>query len=93
MGEGYLGEIRLWAPAFEPLNWRFCEGQTLPIQNNEALFSLLGVAYGGDMRTKFQLPDLREKDENGNPIPAITSLRNGKPVHIICVNGIYPQRY
>lgn len=54
-----LAEVRLFAGNFAPRGWAKCEGQILPINNNQALFSLLGTAYGGDGRTTFGLPDLR----------------------------------
>lgn len=59
MTEAYLGEIRLFAGNYPPRFWAFCEGQILAINNYDALFSLLGNAYGGDGRTSFALPDLR----------------------------------
>ncbi|WP_201006522.1 phage tail protein [Paenibacillus glycanilyticus] len=55
----YVGEIRLFAGNYEPRGWAFCNGQIMSIQQNTALFSLLGVTYGGDGRTTFALPDLR----------------------------------
>jgi microcystin-dependent protein len=55
----YLGEIRLFSFNNIPRGWAACEGQLLPIQQNQALFSLLGVAYGGNGTTTFALPDLR----------------------------------
>ncbi|SEB04778.1 phage tail protein [Rubrimonas cliftonensis] len=54
-----LGEIRLMAGDQTPAGWAACDGALLPIASNEALFSLLGVTYGGDGRTTFALPDLR----------------------------------
>jgi len=57
--EGMIGEIRLFAGNFAPRAWAFCEGQLLPINQNQALFSILGTIYGGDGRTTFALPDLR----------------------------------
>ncbi len=54
-----LGEIRCFGFNFAPEGWASCNGQLLPIQNNTALFSLLGTTYGGDGRTTFALPDLR----------------------------------
>lgn len=57
--EPYLGEIRWFAGNFAPRGWAFCDGQLLPISQNEALFSLLGTIYGGDGRTTFALPDMR----------------------------------
>ena len=55
----FLGEIILFAGNFAPRGWALCEGQLLPINQNQALFSLLGTIYGGDGRTTFALPDLR----------------------------------
>lgn len=57
--EGTLAEIRLFGGNFPPRAWSFCEGQLLPINQNQALFSLLGTTFGGDGRTTFGLPDLR----------------------------------
>ncbi|MBE7373377.1 phage tail protein [Pseudomonas lopnurensis] len=57
--ESYLGSISGWAPSFAPRGWAFCAGQTMSIAQYSALFSLLGVAYGGDGQTTFKLPDLR----------------------------------
>jgi microcystin-dependent protein len=57
--EGTLAEIRLFGGNFSPRNWAFCFGQLLPINSNQALFSLLGTTYGGDGRTTFGLPDFR----------------------------------
>lgn len=57
--QGFLGEIRIFAGKYAPDNWAFCQGQLLPIANNESLFSLLGVAFGGDGRSTFALPDTR----------------------------------
>jgi microcystin-dependent protein len=57
--DAYLGEIRAFCGDFAPVDWAFCEGQLLPIAANTALFSLLGVNYGGNGTTIFALPDLR----------------------------------
>lgn len=57
--EGFIGEVRMFAGNFPPRTWAFCEGQLLPISQNQALFSILGTMYGGDGRTTFGLPDLR----------------------------------
>lgn len=59
MTEPFIGEIRTFGFSFAPRDWTKCDGQTLPIQQNETLYSLLGTTYGGDGRTTFQLPDLR----------------------------------
>lgn len=55
----YVGEIRMFAGNFAPAGWMFCEGQMLPIYENETLFNLLGTFYGGDGESTFALPDLR----------------------------------
>ncbi len=59
MSEPFLGEIRIVGFNFAPRNWADCDGQLLPINQNQALFSLLGTFYGGDGRTTLGLPDLR----------------------------------
>jgi microcystin-dependent protein len=59
MGQPYVGEIRMFAGNFAPAGWMFCEGQLLPISENETLFQLIGTTYGGDGESTFALPDLR----------------------------------
>jgi microcystin-dependent protein len=59
MSDPYVGEIRTVAFNFAPVGWAMCDGQTLSINQNTALFSLLGTNYGGNGTTTFQLPDLR----------------------------------
>lgn len=59
MGQPYVGEIRIFAGNFAPAGWQFCEGQLLPISENETLFNLIGTTYGGDGQSTFALPDLR----------------------------------
>jgi microcystin-dependent protein len=59
MADPYLSEIALFSFDFPPRGWARCEGQLLPINQNQALFSLLGTTYGGDGRVTFALPDLR----------------------------------
>jgi microcystin-dependent protein len=59
MLEPFIGEISLFAGNFAPAGWMFCQGQTLPIPQYTALFSLLGTYYGGNGTTNFCLPDLR----------------------------------
>jgi microcystin-dependent protein len=59
MAQPYVGEIRMFAGNFAPAGWMFCEGQLLPISENETLFQLIGTTYGGDGQETFQLPDLR----------------------------------
>jgi microcystin-dependent protein len=59
MAEPFLSEIRIMSFGFPPKGWALCNGQLLPINQNQALFSLLGTTYGGDGRVNFALPDLR----------------------------------
>jgi len=59
MGEPFLGEIKIMSFGYAPRNWAMCNGQFLPINQNQALFSLLGTMYGGNGQTTFALPDLR----------------------------------
>lgn len=59
MSEPFLGEIKIVSFNFAPKGWAFCNGQLLPINQNQALFAILGTTYGGDGRTTFALPDLR----------------------------------
>jgi microcystin-dependent protein len=59
MAQPYVGEVRMFAGNFAPAGWMFCEGQLLPISENETLFQLIGTTYGGDGESTFALPDLR----------------------------------
>ncbi len=59
MAEPFLSEIRIMSFQFAPKGWALCNGQLLPINQNQALFSLLGTSFGGDGRVNFALPDLR----------------------------------
>src|SRR5690349_7124300 len=61
MAEPFLSEIRIMSFSFPPKGWATCDGQLLPINQNQALFSLLGTTYGGDGRVNFGLPDLRSR--------------------------------
>jgi microcystin-dependent protein len=59
MAEPFLGEMRIFSFSFPPKGWALCNGQLLPINQNQALFSLLGTTYGGDGRVNFALPNLQ----------------------------------
>jgi microcystin-dependent protein len=61
MAEPFLSEIRIFSFGFAPKGWALCNGQLLPINQNQALFSLLGTTYGGDGRVNFGLPDLQSR--------------------------------
>ena len=75
MAEPYLSEIRIMSFGFPPKGWATCDGQLLPINQNQALFSLLGTTYGGDGRTNFALPDLRGR------VPIHAGAGPGVPQH------------
>lgn len=59
MSQPFYGEVRLFAGTFAPAGWMFCEGQLLPISENDTLFTLIGTTYGGDGQETFALPDMR----------------------------------
>jgi microcystin-dependent protein len=61
MAQPYVGEIRMFAGNFAPAGWEFCNGQLLPISENETLFQLLGTTYGGDGESTFALPNLQSR--------------------------------
>ncbi|HEY0405182.1 MAG TPA: tail fiber protein [Pyrinomonadaceae bacterium] len=61
MAQPYVGEIRMFAGNFAPAGWMFCDGQLLPISENETLFNLIGTTYGGDGQSTFALPDLQSR--------------------------------
>jgi microcystin-dependent protein len=100
MGEPYVGEIRMFAGNFPPSGWMFCEGQLLPISENETLFQLIGTTYGGDGQSTFALPDLRGRlpmhQGNGFVIgeaagaEEITLTTQQIPIHthpLLCASG------
>jgi microcystin-dependent protein len=72
MGQPFIGEIRMFGSNFAPVNWALCDGQLMPIAENEALFQLIGTTYGGDGESTFALPDLRGRlplhQGNGFPL-------------------------
>lgn len=59
MSSPYIGEIRMFGGSFPPNGWAFCDGQLMPISENDALFTLIGTTYGGDGEETFGIPDLR----------------------------------
>jgi microcystin-dependent protein len=61
MAQPYVGEIRLFAGNFPPVGWMFCDGQLLPISENETLFQLIGTTYGGDGQETFALPNMQSR--------------------------------
>lgn len=61
MSQPYVGEIRMFGGSFAPLGWAFCDGQLMPISENETLFNLIGTTYGGDGQETFALPNLQSR--------------------------------
>lgn len=106
MTQGYYGEIRAFAGDAVPDQWLPCNGQTLKIRDNPALYSVIGTAYGGDGTTTFALPDLRAR------IPVSANMNHGEKLRAashspqvpkeeqplvalsfcICTYGVYPPR-
>lgn len=85
MAEPFLAEIRIMSFGFAPKGWALCNGQLLPINQNQALFSLLGTTFGGDGRVNFALPDLRAR----TPIEVggghTLGEKGGEPAHTISI--------
>jgi microcystin-dependent protein len=102
MAAPFVAEIRPWACNFAPIGWAFCQGQTLAISQNTALFSLIGTYYGGNGTSNFQLPDLQGRvpmkfgtDPTGNNYvigeeagtETITIQANQMPIHTHTFSG------
>jgi microcystin-dependent protein len=100
-----LATIVWFSGNFAPVGFLYCNGDTLPIQRNEALYSLIGTYYGGDGRTNFKLPDLRPdvidyqitKDKDGNEkvvavVKGKREWRVDEPKCLIASQGYYPSR-
>ncbi|MCG8354534.1 MAG: tail fiber protein [Kiloniellales bacterium] len=88
MTEPFLAEIRMFGFNFPPRGWAFCDGQHLPIDQNQALFSLLGTIYGGDGRTDFALPDLRGRVPVHVGNGFIRAQSTGEETHALTVDEI-----
>lgn len=86
MSEPFLGQIQPFAFNFPPRGWAECAGQTLPINQYQALFSLLGTYYGGDGRTTFGLPDLRGRASLGEGPGYVIGSRAGEERHTLTTN-------
>ena len=83
MAQPFLGEIRLFTFGFVPRGWAACQGQLLAIQQNQALFSLLGTTYGGDGRVTFARPDLRGRTAVGPGTEVALGQRAGEQAHTL----------
>jgi microcystin-dependent protein len=105
--EGTIAEIRMFAGTFAPRSWLFCNGQTMSIAQNTAMFSLLGTTYGGNGQTTFGIPDLRGRVPVGTGTgpglsniqlgqmagtPTVTLLTTNMPAHTHALTGsVTPQ--
>lgn len=85
MAEPFLSEIRLMSFSFPPRGWALCDGQLLPINQNQALFSLLGTTYGGDGRVNFALPDLRGRVPIHMGSGHVLGERGGEQAHTLSI--------
>lgn len=88
MSECFIGEIRMVSFNFPPKNWAMCNGQSLPINQNQALFSLLGTRYGGDGVTTFKLPDLRGRVPMHFGSGMVIGQAGGEEAHTLTVNEL-----
>jgi len=88
MAEPFLSEIKIMSFNFAPRGWASCDGQTLQIAQNQALFSLLGTTYGGNGQTTFQLPDLRGRTPLHFGGGFTLGQRAGEPTHTLGVPEI-----
>jgi microcystin-dependent protein len=88
MGTPFFAELRIFSFNFPPKNWAFCNGQFLPINQNQALFSLLGTTYGGNGQTTFALPDLRGRTPLHFGNGFIQGERGGQESHAITISEL-----
>jgi microcystin-dependent protein len=99
MAEPFLSEIRLMSFAFAPKGWALCNGQLLPINQNQGLFSLLGTTFGGDGRVNFALPDLQGRapihvgsghtlgEHGGEQAHTLSIAELPQHVHVVAANA------
>jgi microcystin-dependent protein len=88
MAEPFLSEIRIMSFVFAPKGWALCDGQLLPINQNQPLFSLLGTTFGGDGRVNFALPDLRSRVPIHVGSGHTLGERGGEQAHTLSISEI-----
>jgi microcystin-dependent protein len=88
MAEPFLSEIRMMSFVFAPKGWALCNGQLLPINQNQALFALLGTTYGGDGRVNFGLPDLRGRAPIHMGSGHTLGERGGEQAHTLSISEV-----
>jgi microcystin-dependent protein len=84
--EPFIGEVRIFSFGFAPKGWALCNGQLLPINQNQALFSILGTTYGGDGRTTFGLPDLQARTPIHVGRGFVEGQNGGEQTHTLTIN-------
>ncbi|MGH8491253.1 MAG: phage tail protein [Gammaproteobacteria bacterium] len=85
MAEPFLSEVRIMSFSYAPKGWAMCNGQLLPINQNQALFSLLGTTFGGDGRVNFALPDLRARTPIHVGSSHLLGERGGEQAHTLSI--------
>jgi microcystin-dependent protein len=88
MAEPFLGELKLMSFNFPPKYWALCNGGLLPINQNQALFALLGTTYGGNGQTTFGLPDLRGRTPFHRGAGMTQGERRGEAVHTLSITEL-----
>jgi microcystin-dependent protein len=88
MAEPFLAEIRIMSFVFAPTGWALCNGQLLPINQNQPLFALLGTTYGGDGRVNFALPDLRSRVPIHMGSGHTLGERGGEQAHTLSISEL-----
>src|SRR6266571_7426991 len=88
MAEPFLAEIRIMSFGYAPQGWALCNGQLLPINQNQALFSLLGTTYGGDGRVNFGLPNLQGRTPIHMGSGHTLGERGGEQAHTLSISEL-----
>jgi microcystin-dependent protein len=88
MSEPFLSEIKIMSFGFPPKGWALCDGQLLPINQNQALFSLLGTTYGGDGRVNFGLPNLQARTPMHMGSGHVLGERGGEQAHTLSISEV-----
>src|SRR5262252_9661991 len=86
MSTPFLGEIKIISWNYAPKGWAFCNGQLLPINQNQALFSILGTTYGGDGRVNFALPDFRGRVPIHLGSGFVLGQKGGQEIHTVTIS-------